>query len=197
MIGTSAIASLASLPADLVAALRVDMFTKSNLLNAVLFQACWFACVVGGAYGLFWRGVLAVLLLILSLANAPSLRQDVLLAVVLVPVGWLLDTSWVVAGILDYPGRVVAPSWIVLLWLAVALTINHSLSVFRDRPLLGALAVLVAAPLSYFAGARLGAVRLPDPNLLPIVSLTWALLFYLVFRHSQRRLPTWNHSASR
>lgn len=171
------------------------MPSKAIMMNGVLFQGTWFACVLGGGHGLIWPGIGSVLLLIVSLANVPSLRHDLLLALVLVPVGWCLDTLWIVTGVLDYHGATVAPAWIVLMWLAVALTINHSLALFRDRPWLGALAVLGAAPLSYLAGERLGAVNVPDPRMLAVVAVAWSLLFLLLFRHSREQLPAWSTSA--
>lgn len=166
--------------------------TKANILNAVLFQAIWFACVLGGAHGWFWPGALGVLLLILSLAPSPALRHDALLATLLMPIGALLDTLWIHTGVLDFNGAAIAPAWIILMWLAVALTINHSLEFFRDRPLLGAAAVFCAAPLSYLAGERLGAVIVPDPILLVAVSTTWAVLFYGAFRFACYKLPNWS-----
>ena len=161
--------------------------SKKNVINGVLFQGTWFACVLGGAQGLFWPGAAMVAAMIFSLANAPSLRHDLLLALVLVPVGGLLDTGWIMLGVLDYHSAALAPTWIILMWLAVALTINHSLAFFRDRPWLGAAAVLGAAPLSYLAGERFGAVTVPEPWWLIAISLSWGLLFLLLFRHARAR----------
>lgn len=172
--------------------LRNRCMTKATILNAVLFQTAWFACVLGGAHGWFWPGAVLVFALIVSLSHSPALRHDALLALVLVPVGALLDTLWIQTGILDFNGADFAPAWIILMWLAVALTINHSLAFFRDRPLLGALAVLGAAPLSYLAGERLGAVNIPHPQLLLVIALTWAALFYSVFRFASYKLPAWS-----
>ncbi|MFK7915382.1 MAG: DUF2878 domain-containing protein [Pseudomonadales bacterium] len=169
---------------------------RATIINAVLFQATWFACVLGGAYGWFWPGVLGVLALILSLSHSPALRHDALIAMVLMPVGAVLDTIWIKVGILDFNGAAVAPAWIILMWLAVALTVNHSLAFFRDRPLFGALAVLGAAPLSYLAGARLGAVVIPEPALLAVIALTWAVLFYAVFRFACYKLPAWSEATA-
>ncbi len=169
---------------------------RQTLINAVLFQILWFACVIGsGRYGWFWPAIAATVLLVLSVRNASSARHDVLLAMVLMPLGWLLDTLWIYLGVLDFQGLTVAPSWIVLLWLGLALTINHSLAFLRDRPLIGAAVVFVTAPVTYLAGARLGAVTVPEPWHLAWVSLAWGLLFYGIFRMACSQLPTWSDEA--
>jgi hypothetical protein len=170
---------------------------RATIINAVLFQLVWFACVVGGgSYGWFWPGVVATLALIVSVRNASTVRHDVLLAMVLTPAGWMLDTLWIYLGVLDFHGLPVAPSWIVLLWLSLALSINHSLAFFRDRPLVGAVAVMLTAPLSYLAGERLGAVLVPDVMRLGWISLAWGVLFYGVFRVACSQLPSWTEEAA-
>jgi hypothetical protein len=152
-----------------------------NLLNAGLFQVAWFACVLGGARDVSSWGLLSVFALLVYALTAPTRRSDLSMAAVAAAVGFLVDTLWIRTGILDYHGAAVAPLWIVLLWVGVGLTINHSLSLFKARPWLGGLLAGAGAPFSYLAGERLGAVSVPDPWLLPIISLVWALLFLVAF----------------
>ena len=175
------------------------MFERDVLVNFLLFQVTWFACVIGGGvYGNIWPGVGCVTLLILTLRHSRSMRQDVMLAIGAMLFGWLLDTAWSRLGVVEFPGLTIAPSWIVLLWLAVALTVNHSLRFLRDRPLLGAIVVGLAAPVTYLVGDRLGAVVLPDPVQLWMVSLAWAVLFYIGFVAARRSLVLWaDHAATR
>lgn len=151
----------------------------SQIPNAVLFQICWFTCVLGGARGTSIWGVLAVA----ALGAETLLRRpgsDLLLVGLLVPVGFVLDSLWIHFGVLDY-GAALAPPWIVLLWAAVALTVNHSLAFLKPRPLLGGLLAGSCAPLSYLMGARLGAVTVPDPWLLASVGVVWFALFTVLF----------------
>jgi hypothetical protein len=107
--------------------------------------------------------------------------RDLVLASVAAVVGFLLETVWIRAGVLDYAGAVVAPAWIVLLWVGVGLTVNHSLAFLQRRPWLGGAMAGATAPLSYLAGERFGAVVVPDPWLLAAVSAAWFLLFALGF----------------
>lgn len=152
-----------------------------NLLNAVLFQGAWFACVLGGAVGSSVWGAAAVLVLGAFTALRDHWRTDLALALIAAAVGFGLDTLWIRAGVLDYGGVAFAPAWIVLLWLGVGLTLNHSLSLFASRPWLGGLLAGLGAPLSYLGGERLGAVVVVDPWLLPLISLTWFLVFTAAF----------------
>jgi hypothetical protein len=70
----------------------------------------------------------------------------------------------------------------VALWVAVGLSINHSLSVFLGRAWLAAIAVAAACPLSYLGGAALSGVTIAEPRLLAVVAIVWSGLFSGVFR---------------
>lgn len=166
---------------------------KANLVNAVLFQLVWLGCVVGGGvYGLLWPGVLALVVLVASVSGHACRRQDVLVAMLALPIGLALDTLWIRMGILDYGGTSVAPPWILLMWIGVALTINHSLTLLRDRPLLGAVVVALFGPLSYVGGDRIGAVVVPQLQSLWMVSVAWGLVFGLLFVVARRGLARWS-----
>ena len=69
-------------------------------------------------------------------------------------IGFCLDTLWIRVGVLDYAGASVAPVWIVLLWVGVGLSVNHSLAPFGARPWVGGLLAGLTAPVSYLGGER-------------------------------------------
>ena len=154
--------------------------SRANLVNAGLFQLTWFACVLGGAAGSSVWGAVALASLLAFSGARPFLRSDLTLAAVLGLVGLGLDTLWIRTGVLDY-GSAIAPAWIIMLWMGVGLTLNHSLSLFANRPWLGGLMAGAAAPLSYLGGERLGGVAVPDPWLLGVVAAAWFALFTLAF----------------
>jgi hypothetical protein len=160
---------------------------RETVTNAILFQVLWFASVIGtGIYGLWPLSLLAAGLLLLSIIRMQNWRADLRLATWLVPVGWLLDTLWVQSGIMIFDVRPFAPLWIALLWFGVALSVNHSLSLLRDYPLLGALGVGVFAPFSYLGGAKLGAVVIPEMAPLILVGMAWTLLFLFLLTRARR-----------
>jgi hypothetical protein len=157
------------------------MIGSANLVNAILFQTAWFACVLGGAAGSSVWGAAAVTGLAAFAALGDRLRSDLAFALGGAVLGFGLDTLWIRTGVLDYAGHAFAPGWIVLLWAAVGLTLNHSLAMFRARPWLGGSLAAASAPLSYLGGERLGAVLVPEPWLLAWVAVVWFAVFGAAF----------------
>ena len=147
-----------------------------KILNAVLFNATWFGCVLGGelwgAAGLFFMGVQTVW---------DKSHMDLFLAVMLGTFGWVLDSAWVVIGIVDYDGITVAPVWIVILWCAVGLSVNKCMRWFHQHAVLGAVVASVAAPVSYLSAERLGATNVIDIYGLAAISLMWLVVFGCLF----------------
>ena len=148
-----------------------------KILNAVLFKANWLACVIGGA---LW-GVLGVAALIVFSITVRTWHRDAALLVLLAGIGAVLDSLWIQLGILDYGTRL-APLWIIMLWMGLAMTLHHAMSMFQTRPLLGAVLAGGAAPMTYLTGESLGAVSVANPWLLSIIAVAWAGLFYVLFR---------------
>lgn len=171
-----------------------------NVVNAVLFQVAWFACVLGGAQGNALWGLAAVSLLLTHSVLLGNIQRDLLLAGGAASVGFVVDTVWIRSGVLNYAGAAVAPVWIVLLWVAVGLTLNHCLSMFKSRPWLGGLLAGLGAPLSYLGGERLGAVSIDEPLQLLWIAPVWLLLFAAAFtlaRHSAVSYPPLPRSSRR
>lgn len=151
------------------------------IANAVFFQITWFACVIGGAAGAPQWGFAGVLALLVCSWFSGQFRRDLSLLALLGVTGFFLDTAWIALGILDFGEGALAPSWIVALWLGFSLTVNHSLGWLRQRPLLAGVLTATAAPITYLAGARLGAVEILDPWGLLLLAGTWGLMFMLLF----------------
>jgi hypothetical protein len=124
--------------------------------------------------------------LLLFSVRGRFLRADLCLALLLALLGFGLDSLWIRAGVLDFHGAGLAPVWIVMMWAGAALTVNHSLSFFLDRPLLGAVLAAGSAPLCYLGGARLGGVIVSNEAGLALISLAWLVAFGAVFALSGR-----------
>ncbi len=165
-------------------------------INQGLFQLSWPACVVGAARGVAaWTGPLVVLALVLwQLQPRRRHPNDWRMVFMCLGIGFALDTLWVQAGLVAYampwPSEELAPFWILLLWLALAMVFNHSMSVFKGRLLLIGLLAAVGSPMSYYAGARFGAVEWLAPawQVVLATGLSWALLLPALFWFA-RRLP--------
>jgi hypothetical protein len=160
------------------------------LTNAILFQLTWFACVIGGAVGEPLWGFAGVLALFAFSWYVGLIKQDLRVLLALGLTGFAVDTAWITLGILDFGGDALAPSWIVALWLGFGLTVNHSMGWLRQKPVLAAALAALFAPVTYLAGARLGAVEVTNTLGLGLISGTWAIMFLLLFASGPARPET-------
>ncbi len=141
-----------------------SMFRVNVFVNAMLFNGVWLACVVGSSKQLVWPALLSCLVLaVYQLAPKNRHPTDLKLVFLSVFLGVLVDTMWVQFGLMDFtekrPFPALAPGWIIVLWVGFALTVNHSLKWLKAHPALPAVTGAIAAPLTYFAGIKLGAVE--------------------------------------
>jgi len=152
------------------------------LFNFIAFQLGWFACVLGAARGWPLTGTaIAALIVVWHIVRAARPAEELKLIAVALLIGVLWDSTLIALGLTDFSSGTLlvglAPPWILALWALFATTLNLSLRWLRQRWLLAALLGAVAGPLSYWAGARLGAVQFVElwPALIAL-SVGWALL---------------------
>lgn len=159
------------------------------LLNAVLFQIGWFACVLGAQRPWLLLGALACLAVHLRWVAQDSYEWRVLLRVA--ACGWVLDTSLLHLGLFDFTGnRVMLPIWLALLWLLFASTLRHSLGWTAQPWWLSSLFGAVGGPLAYLGGVKLANISLPLgswPSML-VLALIWALLLPALHRVAKWRV---------
>lgn len=152
------------------------------VINMVLFQAGWFACVLGAAHGMPWIGAVAAAAIVawhLARANRPA-RELGLVATALVA-GAVFETLLLQSGWVRFEtGQLlegVAPYWMVALWAIFATTLNVSLRALRPYPLFAAVLGAVGGPVAYWAGAGLGAMEFVTTGpALTAIGLGWAIL---------------------
>lgn len=161
-------------------------------LNLVGFYAGWFACVVGAAHGWLALGPLVVAALVaLHVVLSPHPRREVYLVLAAGLLGWSIDTLSASLGIYSFGDKSFAPwlcpPWMVALWMIFATTLNNSLAWLAPRRALAALLGGAAGPLSYYYGAKLGAIELSAPAGLSLVALAvvWAAALPGLFRLAQ------------
>lgn len=168
------------------------------LANVVGFQLVWMAAVGGAARGWWWLGPLALLLFAaIQLRLSEQRSSDLRLLALCAVFGFLLDSSWVWLGLMQFstpwPWTQAAPAWIVAMWCGFALTLNHSMSSLQQRLWLGALLGLFGGPLAYLAAERAWqAVQLQSgwmPHL--ALGLAWAVVTPVLLRLARGwRQPT-------
>lgn len=156
-----------------------------TLLNLIGFQAVWLSCVIGAGQGMWLPGLLAAALFaLLMLAFGKGRRRDLRTLAIALPIGFVMDSVLVKSEWLRYaeafPSSEWAPLWIMALWLAFALTLNHSLrAVYRNR-VYAFLFGLLGGPLAYgIAGVRFDAMTVEHrlvPSLL-LIGAVWGIGF--------------------
>jgi hypothetical protein len=154
--------------------------------NLLLFQAGWFAAVLGAANGMAWLGpavITAILAFHLYRASERAMEAGLVLCVLLV--GLAFESLLAFSGWVAYPGHEssIAPLWMVALWANFAATLNVALRSLRSRAWLLAALGLVGGPLAYWGGASLGAMTwLQVWPVLMSLALGWAILTPLLGR---------------
>ena len=175
------------------------MATWANLLG---YQAAWFATVWGAGRGMPWLGVLACTVFVAWQLGVSRRRGDdarVLLAAL--ACGLVIEATLSLAGLMRHaatPSGWPAPAWIVALWGAFALTLNHSMAWFARRRWIaaafagvGAPLAYLGAPLAYLGAARgFGAVAFATPvwHGVLMLGLAWAIALPLLLRMGRRPL---------
>jgi hypothetical protein len=130
-----------------------------------------------------------LLLLIGHLWAVTNRVTEMRLALSVGVLGTAIDSALRLCGVLVFHEGAapswLAPPWLIAVWLIFATTLRWSISWVGTNPWLAALAGGLAGPLSYYGGARLGALRLGEPlsQTLAVLELEWSLrlpaLFYL------------------
>jgi hypothetical protein len=162
------------------------------VVNVVVYQCAWFACVLSTAAHRPWIGVgvaAAAVLLHLYLAPAPRRELPLILLTALAGAAFealLVASGWVRPSPVLLLGSLV-PVWMVALWAVFATTLNVSLRALRHRYLVSAAIAAVGAPLAYEAGVALGAMEWVQATpALILVAVGWGVLMPLLMRTAQR-----------
>lgn len=157
--------------------------------NLLGYQATWFAVAWSAGRGQAWIGILACACFVAWQLAASSRRgADIRVLFAALACGALVDGAIASLGLLTYaspaPG-LPAPAWIVALWGAFALTLNHSMAWFAHRPSTTALFAAIGGPMAYLGAARgFGALVFPDPAWPALIALSvaWAIALPMLLR---------------
>lgn len=166
--------------------MRMSSSPALKLINFLLFQAGWLACVLltNG-----WAVVTALLLVgfhlgIVSRQPAAEARF-ILLGVVL---GSLLDSLWFQTGVMaDGAGSHWTPLWLMAVWALFLTTLAHSLAWMHQQVWLPYVLAPIAGPFAYYAASQLDAVALPL-GALSLLALAggWLVVFPLLMTIQKR-----------
>ena len=163
-----------------------------QLLNFALFQAAWFAGVLGAAHGMPLLGTLVVAAVIawhVSVSARPVMEAKLVVAAL--AIGAVFETFCVQLGQVTFTsGQLepyLAPYWMVAMWGLLAIALNVTMRWMKRRWLLAAVLGAIAGPMSYAAGVRLGAANFIHATAaLTTLAVAWALLMPLMVWLSDR-----------
>lgn len=166
---------------------------KHTVFNAAAFQGAWLDLLVfHSGLAVFFIGLLGIQLFGVFKAN---LRYLLLPLLAVFCLGVLLDSLFSFLALYSFNGSALLapmiPSWLVLLWVAFALSLPISFSWLLNKPSLAIGVFTCMAPLSYIAGRHIGVIEFSNGTIL-FISLAWAVIAYVSCRWVGAALKTHN-----
>ncbi|MEO6155774.1 MAG: DUF2878 domain-containing protein [Thermomonas sp.] len=150
--------------------------------NLFGYQLVWFAIVISASRGQPWWGIASALVFVILQFHYSTHRvADTRALIAAFICGFLLDGALAATGWLQYASPMIslpAPVWILSLWLAFAMTLNHSMAFLRGKPVMAAFLGGIGGPLAYLSAARgFDAVIFAAPawHALTLLALGWAI----------------------
>ena len=169
-------------------------------ISLIAYQLVWFAAVIGASHGRAWPGVMAMLVYVAGqLLVSRQRRADLRLIPLALVLGSLLDGALAWSGLARYaapwPSAMLAPAWILALWISFALTFTQSLAWLQQRPVLAVLLGAIGGPLAYLGAARgwhVVSFAAPSWRGVLVLGIGWAVatpLLARLARHWSRPVP--------
>ena len=161
-------------------------------INFAAFQVGWFSSVIGAAKQMPWLGPLAlVVVLVIHLRQARRPHAELTLIMACGIVGIFFDSLLVIFGWVTYPSGqfsdLLAPYWIVTMWMRFGTTLNLSMGWLKGRPLMAAAFGAVGGPASYIAGQKLGGIVFIEyASALIALAIGWAIFMPLLLAVARR-----------
>lgn len=166
--------------------------TRRHIINFVWFQAIWLLAILFQYEYLWLIGLLLFSFFIFS--DAP--RCDAVLIIGVLITGMIVDSALTLAGVFTFEQPnygLPIPWWLLALWAGFAGTLRHSLGYFRQHFWLSVAGGAIFGPISYAAGARLGAVEFEMGMAVTMLILSpiWAVVFPFAVWLSKRAESVW------
>jgi hypothetical protein len=165
----------------------------STPVNFIIFQVCWFTCVMGAANDLGWLGPLLVLITVPLQIHllTKNHRAEIFFVIICGISGSLLETLMIIANVytpVDQGWGQVCPPWMAALWFNFALLVSISLAWLKGKYTAAAILGALAGPIAYWGGEKLGALTLSATFVrgYMLLAVIWALaLPLLVYLHDR------------
>lgn len=165
---------------------------RLQIANFVVFQAAWFAAVLGAAHHIpLWGTVCVIAAVAWHLGISARPAQEAKLVGFACLIGFLVESLVAMQGHVTYPsGQPVAwlaPYWMVALWGELAIALNVTMRWMKRRLWLAAVLGAVAGPMAFASGVKLGGAQFVEtiPALITL-AIAWAALMPLLVWLSNR-----------
>ena len=166
---------------------------KSQLIiNFILFQIGWFACVLGAAKQMPWLGVIVVVCIFAwHLRQAKQVKPEFILLALALLIGGIYDQFMLSSSLISYQAHGwlsgLVPVWILALWAVFVTILNVSLKWMRGKWLVAILFGAVGGPLAYMGAEKLGAVTLNNmPASFIALGVGWAIITPILLKLSEK-----------
>ena len=156
--------------------------SNNIIINFVLFQIAWFACVLGAAHNAPWFGVIVTtIILVWHLNQAKQIKPEIILLIIALSIGAAFDQLMHSSHLLSYQAHGwsnnLVPAWILALWAGFVTALNVSLRWMRGKLIIAILFGAIGGPLAYIAAEKLGAVTLNNlPTSYIALAIGWAII---------------------
>jgi hypothetical protein len=161
------------------------------IINVILFQVSWFACVLGAANNLPYMGIIVTAgILAWHLIQVKAPKTELWLMGITLALGASFDQALLSFNLVTYMhhgwSSSVVPVWILALWLGFSTILNVSLRWMRNQHLVAILFGFVGGPLAYLSAEKLGAVVILSNISYVTLALGWAIITPLLLFISKR-----------
>jgi hypothetical protein len=163
------------------------MRTQHIIFHLSMYYLAWFSCLWLAANNLGGYAVAIVLITVVAQIAwqvwvVKHTRGLLLLVVLMVTVGVLSDSVLLHLNIIHFVANpfheLISPPWMISLWVSFAIFFYAVLDNFHQRYVVLAALSLVAFPLAYLGGVKMGAATLPQGNVsILIAGVMLAILF--------------------
>ena len=167
------------------------------IINALGFQTAWWACIAGVGHDLEIPALIyGLVLAAFHIALTPKRWQEIQLVAITLALGVAVDTLLQATSIIHFYGwslGALSPFWLWLLWSLFAMTLNASLSFLQKMPWwISAMVGLLFGPLTYYAGAQLGAASFDSSwiHIIALASIWMVALPFLLYIAKQLFKPS-------
>jgi hypothetical protein len=132
-----------------------------QLANFVIFQAAWFAAVLGAAHQLpLWGTACVIAAIAWHLGVSARPGPEAVLVALACAIGLVVESAVARQGHVAYPsGQPIAglaPYWMVALWGELAIALNVTMRWLKGRWWLAALLGAIGGPAAFSGGVELG-----------------------------------------